>query len=113
MVFGLHRIFAGRGRALTITRPRRRRWPRSSCARSLAISGVNRDRRAAIAIDPVAAQVVAGTWTMPKAGDSVTVRPGSKPELGDRQGRSGRLVFRSRDSAAATLPRQSTRATTR
>jgi predicted esterase len=42
----------------------------------VAISGVNRERRAAFAVDPVAAQVVAGTWAMPKAGDQVTIPQG-------------------------------------
>ncbi len=37
----------------------------------LAISGLSRNRRALVAIDPVAARVVAGTWTMPRAGDLV------------------------------------------
>ena len=42
----------------------------------VAISGINRERRAAVAIDPVAAQIVAGTWAMPKAGDLVTAPQG-------------------------------------
>ena len=42
----------------------------------MAIAGVIRERRAAFAIDPVAAQVDAGTWAMPKSGDQVTVPQG-------------------------------------
>jgi len=37
----------------------------------LAVSLGGRDRRAAISTDPVAAQVVAGQWTMPRAGEAV------------------------------------------
>jgi dienelactone hydrolase len=37
----------------------------------LAISLQLRDRRAAIATDPIAAQIVAGKWTMPHAGEAV------------------------------------------
>jgi poly(3-hydroxybutyrate) depolymerase len=42
----------------------------------MAVPRINRGRRAVLSTDPVAAQVVAGTWTMPKAGDSVVVSPG-------------------------------------
>ena len=35
-----------------------------------------RERRAAINIDPIAAQVLSGTWTMPRAGESVA-NPGT------------------------------------
>jgi poly(3-hydroxybutyrate) depolymerase len=41
----------------------------------LALEVPNRDRRAIIGVDPVAAQLVAGTWTMPRAGDVVTFAP--------------------------------------
>ena len=41
----------------------------------LAISSVQ-ERRAAIQLDPIAAEVVAGTWVMPRSGDSV------KPAVG-------------------------------
>ncbi len=44
----------------------------------LAISLEGRDRRAAISADPVAAQVVAGRWTMPHVGD-VVADPGRQP----------------------------------
>jgi hypothetical protein len=37
----------------------------------LKVSLPTRDRRAATTVDPVAAQLVAGTWTMPRAGDSL------------------------------------------
>jgi pimeloyl-ACP methyl ester carboxylesterase len=42
----------------------------------LSISVADRERRAAISADPVAAQVVAGTWAMPKRGDAVTLANG-------------------------------------
>ena len=42
----------------------------------MAISGLNRNRRAAIATDPIASQIVAGMWTMPKSGESVVVDQG-------------------------------------
>ena len=42
----------------------------------MAIAGLNRNRRAPVAIDPVAIQFVAGSWAMPKAGDSVIAAQG-------------------------------------
>ena len=42
----------------------------------LAISGGGARRRAAIETDPIAAALVAGTWTMPKAGDAVVFSGG-------------------------------------
>jgi pimeloyl-ACP methyl ester carboxylesterase len=42
----------------------------------LALAGVSRERRPVIAVDPVAAQVVAGSWSMPASGDVVTIAPG-------------------------------------
>ena len=62
----------------------------------LAISGVNRDRRAAIAADPIATQLAAGTWTMPKVGDSVIIAPGQSQRWVPVEGRRGRLVCRPR-----------------
>ena len=44
----------------------------------LAIASPARDRRAAISTDPITAQVIAGQWTMPRAGDTATV-PGGRP----------------------------------
>jgi predicted esterase len=43
----------------------------------MAVSLAGRPRRAAIATDPIAAQVAAGTWTMPQAGGAVTL-PGGR-----------------------------------
>ncbi len=54
----------------------RQRWRPIELRAGVAISGINRERRAAVAIDPVAAQIVAGTWAMPKAGDLVTAPQG-------------------------------------
>jgi pimeloyl-ACP methyl ester carboxylesterase len=42
----------------------------------LAVSLGEHDRRAAISMDPVAAQVVAGRWTMPHAGEAVATSGG-------------------------------------
>jgi predicted esterase len=42
----------------------------------LALSTQSDQRRAAISTDPVAAQVAAGTWTMPRAGDAVSFAGG-------------------------------------
>ena len=58
----------------------------------LAISSLQ-ERRAAIQLDPIVAQVIAGTWVMPRSGDSVKSpwRPGK--EMGTRKGRSRRLVL--------------------
>jgi pimeloyl-ACP methyl ester carboxylesterase len=44
----------------------------------LAISGAPSHRRDAIGTDPVAAQMIAGRWTMPKAGDAVDFSGGHK-----------------------------------
>jgi poly(3-hydroxybutyrate) depolymerase len=44
----------------------------------LAISIPAPQRRAAISADPIAAQVAAGTWTMPRAGDAVTFPGGQR-----------------------------------
>jgi poly(3-hydroxybutyrate) depolymerase len=42
----------------------------------VTISALNRERRAPITLDPVSAQIVAGTFVMPKAGDSVSIGQG-------------------------------------
>ena len=52
----------------------------------LAISAA-RERRAAINVDPIAAQVMAGTWAMPRSGDAVTFR-----EARSRSGNPSRLA---------------------
>ncbi len=45
----------------------------------LAISRVDTRRREAVATDPIAAELVAGNWTMPKAGDAVIFPGGRTP----------------------------------
>jgi poly(3-hydroxybutyrate) depolymerase len=43
---------------------------------ALVLTGTGRDGRRPIPIDPVVEQVIAGTWTAPKAGDTVPVADG-------------------------------------